>query len=447
MSNVPVVFITDDNYVLPTVVAIQSLINHYQGESVLDIYVIADRVGKKGTHCLKELSGEKVHVETLMIDGSNISKFDVKGYYISSSAMLKLSIARLLPDYDEVLFLDGDILVQEDISPLCEIDLDGYYAAAVADMAGMEALHFHKEIKHMRYFNSGVMLLNLKRFRDEDLEQKGFAVKEKHPEYPCMEQHVLNVLFHDEVKYLPPKWNLMTYNFIKFNLSLARTCAFYQVDYASFADMEKDACIIHLTNEVKPWTHRHAYKSDEWLAVKAESPAEDWDLHLKTNPDGAYMQFVKMMGETYHEVDAALTELEGQIASNGQEGQGAPMSSIESVQQYAGDARFRFPYEAVKPGSVIVIYGGGVVGKTFLAQLGQSSYCHVAAVCDANPHGTGIVSLPVISLAELSGWEAERYDMVLIALERRDVAKDVYENLKMAGIPTEKIRYLDPARR
>ena len=127
MSNVPVVFITDDNYVLPTVVAIQSLINHYQGESVLDIYVIADRVGKKGTHCLKELSGEKVHVETLMIDGSNISKFDVKGYYVSSSAMLKLSIARLLPDYDEVLFLDGDILVQEDISPLCEIDLDGYY--------------------------------------------------------------------------------------------------------------------------------------------------------------------------------------------------------------------------------------------------------------------------------------------------------------------------------
>ena len=57
------------------------------------------------------------------------------------------------------------------------------------------------------------------------------------------------------------------------------------------------------------------------------------------------------------------------------------------------------------------------------------------------------MSLPVISLAELSGWEAERYDMVLIALERRDVAKDVYENLKMAGIPTEKIRYLDPARR
>ncbi|WP_294153702.1 hypothetical protein [uncultured Selenomonas sp.] len=107
-------------------------------------------------------------------------------------------------------------------------------------------------------------------------------------------------------------------------------------------------------------------------------------------------------------------------------------------------ARFRFPFPMIPAGSKIVIYGGGIVGKIFLRQIQQSSYCMVRAICDQAPARTGIVEAPLIDLATLAGIPSKEYDVVLIAIERRDVAKEIRENLIMAGIKPKKIRWVDP---
>lgn len=106
--------------------------------------------------------------------------------------------------------------------------------------------------------------------------------------------------------------------------------------------------------------------------------------------------------------------------------------------------RFRFPFDAVTPGSRIVIYGGGVVGKTFLRQIARSSYCTVAAICDKNPGNTGIKEVPVISVPQLSGMPKDAYDLVVIAIEKKEIAKEIRGDLIMARIPEEKICWIDP---
>lgn len=110
-------------------------------------------------------------------------------------------------------------------------------------------------------------------------------------------------------------------------------------------------------------------------------------------------------------------------------------------------ARFRFPWEAVESGSRIVIYGGGIVGRTFMEQLAKASYCNIVAICDKNPAQTGIYELPVITLRELSRMRPEEYDMVLIAIEKKSVAIEIKGEIEMAGIPMEKVRWFDPAKR
>ena len=109
-------------------------------------------------------------------------------------------------------------------------------------------------------------------------------------------------------------------------------------------------------------------------------------------------------------------------------------------------ARFAFPYKIVTPGSRIVIYGGGIVGKAFLWQAANSAYCNVTAVCDRDPAGTGILAAPVISLEELAGLDENKYDAIVIALERRGLAAEVKGDLEMSGIPAEKIKWLNPRR-
>ena len=110
-------------------------------------------------------------------------------------------------------------------------------------------------------------------------------------------------------------------------------------------------------------------------------------------------------------------------------------------------ARFRFPWEAVVPGSRLVIYGGGIVGKTFVEQLAKASCCNIVAICDKDPAQTGIYELPVITLRELSRMRPEDYDMVLIAIEKKSVATEIKEEIEMAGIPGDKVRWFDPAKR
>lgn len=107
-------------------------------------------------------------------------------------------------------------------------------------------------------------------------------------------------------------------------------------------------------------------------------------------------------------------------------------------------ARFSFPWKLVSPGQKIVIYGGGIVGKAFLGQIANSSYCHVVAVCDKVPRKTGIISVPVITVDALAGMDSSNYDVVVVAIEKRNVAMEICENLRMAGIPEMKIKWIDP---
>lgn len=107
-------------------------------------------------------------------------------------------------------------------------------------------------------------------------------------------------------------------------------------------------------------------------------------------------------------------------------------------------SRFVFPWKSVEPGSRIVIYGGGTVGITFLKQIVRCNYCTVTAICDRDPEGTGIVAAPVISIDELAGWDYSKYDLILVAIEKQYIAQEIMNNLIMAGIPVEKIKWVDP---
>lgn len=122
---------------------------------------------------------------------------------------------------------------------------------------------------------------------------------------------------------------------------------------------------------------------------------------------------------------------------------------ILEMAELLGDlhSSIRFPWEAVKTGSRIVIYGGGIVGRIYLRQLARSSYCTVVAICDKNPKETGILGVPVFGVQELYRMNPETYDVILIAEEKKKIAMEIRDELKLAGISMEKVKWLDPLRK
>ena len=98
--------------------------------------------------------------------------------------------------------------------------------------------------------------------------------------------------------------------------------------------------------------------------------------------------------------------------------------------------RFIFPWKAVKPDENIILYGAGVVGRTFLEQIKQSKYCCVKAVCDANYEKITDLNIPVISVEDISDY---KYDKIIIAIEKESVANEIMEILDMEGISKDKV--------
>ncbi len=279
MKKIPVVFVSDNNYCVPTAVAMQSMLDNANKDTFYDIYIVADDISKEYKKKLEKLKNNRSTITVIEVGDGQLSKYAVDGYYVSGTALLKFDIADLLPQYDKVLYIDGDILVYKDLTEMYEVDVSGYCLAATPDMAAIDACHFDERLELRNYFNSGVMLLNTKLIREKKLCKKLYETKQKHPEYQCMDQDVFNDVFRESILFLPPKYNLMFYNFLIANFTLERVNEFYDTEYSTFEEMEKDAVIIHLTNEKKPWKYEDAYKAEEWMSYFVRTTFKDVKLN------------------------------------------------------------------------------------------------------------------------------------------------------------------------
>ena len=134
------------------------------------------------------------------INVSNQSVFDHNGPNIMNwygfMTTLRAGLTKILPkSVDKVLWLDPDTIVCDDISDIWHTEFDNMYFAAVEEVRN----HNHT----LRpYFNAGVMLMNLAKFRDDGMDQKIIdEINTKH--YEHLEQDVLNYLCFQHIRRLP----------------------------------------------------------------------------------------------------------------------------------------------------------------------------------------------------------------------------------------------------
>ena len=116
--------------------------------------------------------------------------------------LIRAALSKIFPQYDKILSLDVDTIVDENISDLWNIDLDNYYLAATKEP--------RKSKKDFLYINMGVVLFNLKLLRetakdDEIIEALNTRF------YPFNEQDCINSLCQDGIKIISNDYNVNNY--------------------------------------------------------------------------------------------------------------------------------------------------------------------------------------------------------------------------------------------
>lgn len=179
------------------------------------------------------------------------SRYPAEMYY-------RLLAPHLLPgQVDRVLYLDPDILVINPIRPLWDTDLGDHLFAAAAHTGMTE---FANGVNRIRlgvdhdYYNSGVLLMNLEKGREEIHPEELFAyVKGHRKELVLPDQDLLNAMFGKRIRPLDDAiWN---YDARNFNNYMVRSSAQYNLKWV----MEHTA-ILHFCGKPKPWKPGYLYR-------------------------------------------------------------------------------------------------------------------------------------------------------------------------------------------
>jgi len=286
-ATINIAMICDDNYALCTGVAITSLKTHRAAGREYCIYIHCDGVLEEKKNLFLAMSEPGFEIRLIdVVKKKPLRALGRMAYakHVSPSALYKFDLPQTLGRLDKVLYLDGDLIIRDSLEDLYDLDISDCYAAVCKDI-GAETYpsHYNSRLKiqHSGYFNSGVMLLNLKMLRRDKISDKLLEYKLKGINH-FMDQDAFNVVFQEKVKYFSFLYNMGISCWR--DRSGAVLADYYDLPGYSSNQLFREAKILHLSAPEKPWLYYDAIAAEEWFVHFIRSPFRQMELNRRANP-------------------------------------------------------------------------------------------------------------------------------------------------------------------
>jgi lipopolysaccharide biosynthesis glycosyltransferase len=257
MREINVLTSTDKQYARHLGVMLNSLFTSSSIGTIFTITVLDGGISKKDIAKLTRLAdAHQASIKFVAMDRYRYEHYPLSNH-IRQAAYYRISMSEILDSsVRKVLYLDCDIIINQDITELWETDFNGCAVAAVEEPHFDRHMDLHLPADAL-YFNSGVMLVNLDRWREERIGDKAHDFIRLQPDVLMLhDQDALNAVLYGKWLPLHPKWNLQTNMFELRPLS----------SYSEQAVVEAVAhpAIIHFTTSSKPWHYmnEHRYRDE-----------------------------------------------------------------------------------------------------------------------------------------------------------------------------------------
>ena len=270
--NRPIIFCIDNNYSQHLAVALESLFLNNQ--YVLDIHIFHSELEIENSNRLDEVGikyGQKI---TFYLIDNKIFNGYKENYHFTIAMYFRLLIPDLLSEnYESAIYIDSDIVVNGDVSYLINLDLHDNYLAAIGNPNSKMAMQRLGLNDKKIYFDSGLLVFNLKLWRENSIHKKILEYIEKHPDdliYP--DNDALNIIINGDFLELSPVYSLQSNYIRNQDIDLSYFNKFGEIN-AIF----NNPLIIQFAGGVKPWHYlsEDHYKDFYWKYLK-QSPYKDF---------------------------------------------------------------------------------------------------------------------------------------------------------------------------
>ena len=179
-------------------------------KNIKKIYLLLETDKIKDVPRLEEIL-KKYPVEIELINFNNVFDTLVKKENInrdtiySNFCFARLALPYLIDD-DKALYIDSDAIVLKDISNVWRYNIDDYYVAGCKDYGVTRDNTYERLGITGKYVNSGFIILNLKKIREDKVHDKWFEVINNNElKYP--DQDALNLVCQHKELYIPSMYN------------------------------------------------------------------------------------------------------------------------------------------------------------------------------------------------------------------------------------------------
>lgn len=289
-----IVYASDDRFAEILGVSLLSLYENSKDMDDIIVYILDSSITDENKQKLLSVCKSYKRSDVIFIPAKNISEklsMNVAVDRGSLSQYARLFVSSDLPkDLSRVLYLDCDIIVKKSIRELWNLVLQGKTIGALMDAFSK---HYRANIDLEPddiMFNSGVMLIDLKKWREDNVESKLLKfIKAKKGKIQQGDQGALNAVLSHDTYCFEPRFNSVTifYDFTyKEMLIYRKPPKFYTEEKVKEA--VEDPTIIHFTTSFlskRAWMKgcKHRYV-DEWLKYKSMSPWKDRELWDDNRP-------------------------------------------------------------------------------------------------------------------------------------------------------------------
>jgi len=271
-----VVYSSNDSYAMHLGTSMCSLFDRNKNCPSITVYILSLGLSGNSIKGLENIAGQYgrklVFVE--MGDLKNRFRFQVDTGAYDISIMGRLFMGEMLPDsVERALYLDCDTVIVRPLGHLWSTKLEGNIMGAVMEPT------IYEEVKQsigiggkQPYFNSGVLLVDLKQWREKKVQERLLEFwQEKGGRLFASDQDVLNGTLKGRIKPLPPRYNFFTnYRYFSYEDLAAHSPSYRAVAKEMFDEARKHPAIIHYMGDERPWVrgslnhYRRAY--DKYLA-------------------------------------------------------------------------------------------------------------------------------------------------------------------------------------
>ena len=280
---IPVFYSCDESFLKYCMVSMSSLLKNASSGCVYRIYVLNTDISDEAqkTFCeqidsMKLSSKYEICFEDVSENLNLIEhEFPLRDYY-SKTTYYRLLIADMHPEYDKVIYIDSDTIVQGDISELFKENIDDHYLGACHEQVMVQIDEYGEYVEKClgisrhNFFNAGILLINCKEFRDKQLLHRFLEELHAYDFVVTQDEDYLNLITKDHVKFLDQRWNTEIFNEISYPI--------------------EEAKIIHYIMFCKPWHYDDCPHADIYMSYAKATPVFseiEAELNAYTDEDRA----------------------------------------------------------------------------------------------------------------------------------------------------------------